>query len=150
MKNKNTFFLKQEYIYLSDILKILGKKNIKKKIKINSIADLTTASVNDISFINNLKYLEVLKKSKAKYIISNKMHFDKIKDFCVPIIVNNVLKSVYAVTKLFYPDSLNDAVDYKVTFPDKKKFKKIKFGQNVLIGKMLKLEKILLLVIILL
>ena len=141
MKYKNTFFLKQKYIYLSDILKILGKKNIKKKIKINSIADLTTASVNDISFINNLKYLEVLKKSKAKYIISNKMHFDKIKDFCIPIIVNNVLKSVYAVTKLFYPNSLNDAVDYNVTFPDKKKFKKIKFGQNVLIGKNVKIGK---------
>ena len=141
MKNKNPFFLKQKYIYLSDILKILGKKNVKKNIKINTISDLTTASVNDISFINNLKYLEILKKSKAKYIISNKMHFEKIKDFCFPIIVNNVLKSVYAVTKLFYPDSLNDAVDYNVTFPDKKKFKKIKFGQNVLIGKNVKIGK---------
>ena len=139
MKKKNPFFLKQKYIYLSDIFKILGKKNIKKKIKINNISDLTTATVNDISFINNLKYLEVLKKSKAKYIISNKMHFDKIKDFCFPIIVNNVLKSVYAVTKIFYPGSLNDAVDYNVTIPDKKKFKKIKFGQNVLIGKNVKI-----------
>ena len=139
MKNKNIFFLKQKYIYLSDILKILGKKNIKKKIKINSIADLTTASVNDISFINNLKYLEVLKKSKVKYIISNKIHFDKIKDFCSPIIVNNVLKSVYAITNLFYPESLNDAIDFNVSTPNKKKFKKITFGQNVLIGKNVKI-----------
>ena len=67
------------------------------------------------------------------------MHFDKIKNYCFPIIVNNVLKSVYEVTNLFYPDSLNDAVDYYVSYPDKKKFKKIKFGQNVLIGKNVKI-----------
>ena len=83
MKNKNPFFLKQKSLYLSDILKVLGKKNKKKNIKINNISDLITASANDISFINNLKYLDILKKSKAKYIISNKIHFDKIKDFCL-------------------------------------------------------------------
>ena len=141
MKNKNPFFLKQKSIYLSDILKVLGKKSKKKNIKIDNISDLITASANDISFINNLKYLDILKKSKAKYIISSKIHFDKIKDFCFPIIVKNVLKSVYSVTKLFYPDSLNDAVDYNVSYPDIKKFKKIKFGQNVLIGKNVKIGK---------
>ena len=139
MKNKNPFFFKKKNLYLSDILKALGKKNIKKNIKINTISDLTTATVNDISFINNLKYLEVLKKSKVKYIISNKIHFDKIKDFCSPIIVNNVLKSVYAIANLFYPESLNDAIDFNVSTPNKKKFKKITFGQNVLIGKNVKI-----------
>ncbi len=141
MKIKNPFFLKKKNIYLSDIFKILGKKNIKKNIKINNISDLTSASINDISFINNLKYLEVLKKSKVKYIISNKIHFNKIKDFCSPIIVDNVLKSVYAVTNLFYPDSLNDAVDFNTEYPDKNKFKKIKFGHNVLVGKNVKIGK---------
>ena len=139
MKYKNPFFLKEKNIYLSDILKILKKKKLKKTIKINGISDLISATVNDISFINNLKYLEVLKKSKAKYIISNKLHYDKIKNFCSPIIVNNVLKSVYAVTNLFYPNSLNDAVDYNVSLVNKKKFKKVKFGQNVLIGKNVKI-----------
>ncbi len=33
MKNKNPFFLKKKNLYLSDILKVLGKKNIKKKNK---------------------------------------------------------------------------------------------------------------------
>ena len=121
MKNKNPFFLKKKNLYLSDILKVLGKKNIKKNIKINNISDLTTATANDISFINNLKYLEVLKKSKVKYIISNKIHFDKIKDFCSPIIVNNVLKSVYAIANLFYPDSLNDAIEFKCFNPQQTK-----------------------------
>ena len=32
---------------------------------------------NDISFFNNLKYLDLLKKTKAKYIITNKK-YDKI------------------------------------------------------------------------
>ena len=60
MKYKNPFFLKEKNIYLSDILKILGKKKLKKNIKINGISDLISATVKDISFINNLKYLEVL------------------------------------------------------------------------------------------
>ena len=139
MKYKNPFFLKEKNIYLSDILKILGKKKLKKNIKINGISDLISATVKDISFINNLKYLEVLKRSKAKYIISNKLHYDKIKNFCSPIIVNNVLKSVYEITNLFYPNSLNDAVDYNVSLVNKKLFKKVKFGQNVLIGKNVKI-----------
>ena len=139
MKHKNPFFLKEKNIYLSDILKILGKKKLKKNIKINGISDLISATVKDISFINNLKYLEVLKRSKAKYIISNKLHYDKIKSFCFPIIVNNVLKSVYEITNLFYPNSLNDAVDYNVSHVNKKLFKKVKFGQNVLIGKNVKI-----------
>ena len=71
MKINNPFFIKKKNIYLSEILKILGIKKGKKDLKINNIADLNAASNNDISFISNLKYLDVLKKSKAKYIISN-------------------------------------------------------------------------------
>ena len=73
---------------------------------------------NDISFFNNFKYLDLLKKSKAKYIITNKKYKKKIKNYCNPIIVNNVLKSVYKITKLFYPNSLNDAVDFDLKKPN--------------------------------
>ena len=139
MKINNPFFIKKKNIYLSEILKILGIKKGKKDLKINNISDLNAASNNDISFISNLKYLDVLKKSKAKYIISNQKHFNKIKDFCYPLIVNDVLKSVYKITELFYPDSLNDCVDFSVDKPNIKQFKKINFGQNVLVGKNVKI-----------
>ena len=139
MKTKNLFFEKKKYIYLSKIFATLGKKKIKKDVKINSICDLSTASSKDISFINNMKYLDILKKSHAKYIISNQLFLDKIKNYCYPIIVNNVLNSVYKITELFYPNALNDGVDFSVSKPDINIYKKIKFGKNVLIGKNVKI-----------
>ena len=56
----NPFFKKREFIFLNDIFKILGKKQIKKKIKITNMTDLNTALSSDISFINNIKYLDML------------------------------------------------------------------------------------------
>ena len=67
MKIKNPFFKKQNYILLNNIFNILGKKQIKKKIKITNITDLKSALSTDISFINNIKYLDMVKKTKAKY-----------------------------------------------------------------------------------
>ncbi len=139
MKIKNPFFKKAKKIYLSDILQILGKKKFTKNRIIDDITDLKFASINDISFFNNLKYLDLLKASKVNYVITNEKYLSKIKDYCTPIIVKNVLNSVYAVTELFYPNSLDDAVDFTVKSPNLQKFKKIKFGNNVLLGKNVKI-----------
>ena len=139
MKIKNPFFERQKNIYLSDILKTLGKKNLKKIIKINDISNLLNASKNDISFFNNLKYLESLKKTKAKFIISSDKYLNTIKNYCEPIIVPNVLNAVYSITALFYPKSLDDVVDLSAKSPNKKNYKKVKFGNNVLIGKNVKI-----------
>ena len=66
---KNKFFEKNPNIYLSDILAILKiNKKIKKNIKINNISDLINSSKNDVSFFNSLKYLDLLKKTNAKYV----------------------------------------------------------------------------------
>ena len=139
MKIKNHFFERQKNIPLSVILKILGKKNIKKNIKINDISNLKNASKNDISFFNNIKYIDILKRTKAKYIISSDKYLNLIKNYCEPIIVSNVLNSVYSITALFYPESLNDVIDFSAKTPNQKDFKKVKFGNNVLIGKNVKI-----------
>ena len=139
MKIKNPFFLKQKNIFLSDILIILGKKKPTKDLKINDIVDLKLASINDISFFNSPKYLDILKKTKAKYVICSEINHDKIKDYCHPIIVKDVLKSIYKITDLFYPDAQNDFADFSVNKPNTSLFKKIKFGKNVLIGKNVKI-----------
>ena len=141
MKIKNTFFKKQNNIYLSDILNVLGKKKLKKNPKINNISDINSAMMTDISFFNDFKYLEKLKKSKVKYVISHEKYFHKIKNYCYPILVKNVLKSVYDVAKIFYPNSMDDAVDFSVKKPDKNLYKKIKFGKNVLLGDKVKIGK---------
>ena len=134
MKIKNKFFLKKNNIYLSDIYNVLGKKQTKENIKINNISDLDTASKNDISFFNSLKYTDILKKSKAIYVITNEKYIRLINKYCKPIAVKHVLKSVSIVTKLFYPEALNDSVDFLVKKPNKNNFKNVKFGCNVLIG----------------
>ena len=139
MNLKNPFFLKEKKIFLFDILKVLKKKKINKNTKINNIADLYNASSNDISFFNSLKYLDHLKKSKAKYVITSKKYYNIVIKFSNPIIVDNVLKSVSLVTKLLYPNSLDDAVDFKLTYPLKKTYKKVKFGLNVLLGNNVKI-----------
>ena len=107
MKIKNPFFKKKNHIKLSEILNALGKKKIIKDVKINNLSNLNTASSKDISFVNNLKYLDLLKKSEVKYVICNEAHYNKIKNFCFPIIVKDVLKSVYEITELFYPKSFS-------------------------------------------
>ena len=136
---KNNFFAKKKNIFLSDIFQILKINNIKDNFKIDNILDLDKASKNDISFFSSLKYLDLLSKSKVKYVITTEK-YDKIaKKYCKTIIVKNVLKSVALVTKLFYPDSLDDAIDFSLKEPKKINFKKIKFGKNVLIGKNVKI-----------
>ena len=138
--NKNSFFDKKPNVYLSDILEILKIKNkIKKKIKINNISDLINSSKNDISFFNSLKYLELLKKSNAKYVITSQKYNKIVSKYCKTIEVDHVLKSVAIICKVFYPNSLEDAVDLKVSNPLQKNFKKVKFGINVLIGKNVKI-----------
>ena len=140
MKTKNPFFKKVNNIKLSKIYKILGvKKNLKKDIKIMSITDLNYASKSDISFFNSVKYLNLLKKSKVNFVISNSKYLNIIKDYCEPIIVKNVFKAVSLVTEIFYPNSLDDAVDFSVSESNKQNYKRVKFGKNVLLGKNVKI-----------
>ena len=140
MKIHNPFFKKKKSLYLSDILKSLDLTYTKiNKIKIFDIADLINAGPNDISFFNSIKYLELLKNSQVKYVITHKKYEKLINKICNPILVDNVLKSVSIVSNLFYPTALNDAIDFTVSKPNNKLFKLIKFGRNVLLGKNVKI-----------
>ena len=141
MKTRYQFFKKKDKVYLSDIAKILQIKDFHTKVKINDINDLKNAKNNDISFFNSLNYTNLLKLTKSKFIITHKKHFEVVKKFSTPIIVQNVLKSVSKITSLFYPDSLNDFVDFSVSNPNNKTFKFVKFGKNVLLGKNVKIGK---------
>ena len=138
MKTNKNFFKKKK-VFLSDIFICLGKKKLNKNETINNIADLNNAKKKDISFFNSAKYLALLKKTKSAYIITHKKHFNLVKKYANPIIVENVLKSVALVTNLFYPDALNDSVDLSVKIPNKNEYKKVIFGKNSLIGKNVKI-----------
>tara|TARA_B100001989_G_C24512981_1_gene451479 strand:- start:335 stop:1312 length:978 start_codon:yes stop_codon:yes gene_type:complete len=139
MKAKNPFFVKIKNAYINDICAILAVEKFKKNTVINDIKDLNNANKNEISFFNSIKYSDFLKKTKAKYIITNKKYKNLFNKNHWPIFVDNVLLSVSKITEFLYPDSLNDAVDLSLCAPKKKDYKKVKFGQNVLIGKKVKI-----------
>ena len=141
MINKNPFFKKRINVYSSEIYKVIGLKNTNNKFKINDIKDLNYAKNNDISFFNSIKYLDLLKKTKAKYIITNKKYEKLVKKYCNVLVVNDVLLSVAKITLLFYPNSIDDIVDLNIKKPDEKILSKIYFGKNVLIGKNVKIGK---------
>ena len=141
MKIKNPFHKKRDYILLSKILKMLNINSDIKDKKIDNISDLDNASNNQISFFNSIKYKHLLNKTNAKFILTDKKYYNIVKDYSYPLIVNNVLKSVAIVTNLFYPDSLNDAVDFSLNKLNGKKYINLSFGKNILLGKKVKIGK---------
>ena len=57
----------------------------------------------------------------------------------VKIVVQNVLFELARVTKLIYPQADVDYPDLSLKKPNNTKFKRVKFGNNVLIGKNVKI-----------
>ena len=80
MKISNPFFKKNDNIKLKDFLKILNIKKNNSNIKINDIRDLNDAKKNDISFFNNIKYFEKLKKVMLSLLFQVKNIFLKLKN----------------------------------------------------------------------
>ncbi len=132
---ENPFFKKNKNIKLNDILTLLNLKKEKINYHVSDIKELETANENDITFFNSLKYLELLKKTKSKIVLTHNKFKNAIPKKKKIIEVENVLLAISNLTSLFYPDSIFDNSDLEVKNIDKKKFYKLKFGKNVLIGK---------------
>ena len=135
--NKNIFFKKKNNISLKSICNLLHINNLSNtKIIINDIKTLDSANTRDLTFFHSSKYINLIPSIKSNYIITTEKFsklFSKSKKL---LIVKNVLVSVAKITNLFYPDSLEEVFDGDIiTKLNKKKFKKIKIGSNVIIGK---------------
>ncbi len=140
MNKINPFFKRNNKVYLKDVLKILSIKKVKSKnYKINDIREISKASKNDITFLNSTKYIDLVNKTKAKIIITNTKYKKLIPKKFTIIPVGNVFLEVAKITELFYPDSTDDGFDENISAIDKKKFKKLKCGKNVMIGKNVKI-----------
>ena len=73
MTYKNFFFKKKSKIKFNEILNILKINDIKKNnLIINDIKELDFASKNDITFFNSSKYIDLVRKTKSKFVITNK------------------------------------------------------------------------------
>ena len=132
------FFKNYGPFKISDILSVLNIKNKNKLVfdEIKDIKDLFTASKNEITFFHSKKYIDIAKKTKASFCITNKVLKNELPNSCVPLVVENVLVSTSILTAKFYPESINDNFDDDVKNINQTYFvDKVKFGQNVLIGK---------------
>ncbi len=140
----NPFFKNKGPFRIDLLLKFAEIKNVHnlKNLKIYDIKDLFTSTNKDITFFHSKKYEKIASKTKASFCITSENLKNYLPNNCKKIIVNNVLLSTAKVTKLFYPDSVNDDYDSTVKEISKTKFKnKVSFGKNVLIGKNVKIDK---------
>ena len=135
------FFNKKKNIKINDILKSLNLHTQKNNYKINDIKDLCNSSKNDISFLHSSKYIEQIKFTKCKHIITNKKYVNFFNKKLNIMIVQNVLLAVAKVSVLFYPDSLDDTFDDSAKPIKKNNFIKLKTGKNILLGKNVKIGK---------
>ena len=144
MKYINSFFKKRKEVHLRDILKLLNikNKNNYKNSLIGDIKSLDQAKKNDITFFHTLKYKFSIINTKSKVIITNKKLSNLIPKSKIVLIVDNVLISVAKTTEFFYPNSLDEKFENKLSLSEKiNKYKNVKFGSNVLIGESVKIGK---------
>ena len=131
-----SFFFKKGPFNVDELI-----PNIKNKLKIKNIKILKLAKKNDLSFFDSIKYKDQAIKTKAGACITTA----KLKSFlpisCQAIIVKNVLFDLAKITKKFYPTADVDFPDLTVKKPNNKSYVNVKFGNNVLIGKNVKIDK---------
>ncbi len=134
----NPFFKNYGPFKISKIIKALNI-NINKPFEdneIHDIKDLTSSSVNDLTFFHSKKYKDHAKKTKASFCLTTDFLKTELPKTCFPLIVENVLVSTSKITSIFYPESIIDNFDESVTNINDSSFKdKVNFGKNVLIGK---------------
>ncbi len=140
----NPFFKNKGPYTIDKLLKLSGIDNIKdfNKTKVLDIKDLASSTNKDISFFHSKKYEFLASNTKASFCLTTDNLAHILPNTCKKIIVDNVLISTAQITKIFYPESINDKFDENVIDISKSNYKKkVKFGKNVLIGKNVKIGK---------
>ena len=137
----NPFFKNTGPHKLNFLLKTinLNNKNLPDD-KIIDIKDLNSSQKNEITFLNSKKYADLAYKTKASYCLTTEYLQSFLPDNCKAIITDKVLLHTAKITKIFYPESVNDNYDNTVKDIKETELKdNVKFGKNVLIGKNVKI-----------
>ena len=129
--NKNTFFVRKGPFPLN---KLFTKLGLKEKTKIFDIKNLKEATNNDLSFLDNIDYINLAQSTKASYCLTTEKLKNYLPKSCEPIIVTHVLFELCKVTKIFYPSADIDNLDKSLKKPKKTTYPNVKFGNNVLVG----------------
>jgi UDP-3-O-[3-hydroxymyristoyl] glucosamine N-acyltransferase len=130
--SKNAFFKRKGPFSVGEIFKELKFNQPKKIFDIKALED---AEISDLTFLESVNYINLAKTTKAAYCLTT----EKLKTFlpnnCRPIIVKSVLFELCKVARQFYPDADIDTPDSSLKKPEKSKYSKVKFGNNVFIGR---------------
>jgi UDP-3-O-[3-hydroxymyristoyl] glucosamine N-acyltransferase len=134
----SNIFFKRKNIKVN---KIFQKINFIKNFTINDVKPLHTAKINDITFLDTTKYKSAANLTKASICITT----EKLKNFLPQkvkkIVVKNVLFELARILKIIYPFADIDYPDQSLHKLKKSSYKSVKFGNNVLIGKNVKIGK---------
>ena len=135
-KNKGPFKLKI-------IKKNCNVQGISSNGVINSIKGLKEASKNDLTFLENSKYISDLKFTKAKYCILKEKYAEYLPANCKGIFSDKPLIEFIKIATLFYPDARFDHFSKSYLSENilKKKYKTVSFGKNVQIAKNVKIGR---------
>jgi UDP-3-O-[3-hydroxymyristoyl] glucosamine N-acyltransferase len=132
------FFFKKKNINLK---KLFPKIIIKKDLIIVDIKPLHLATSKDLTFFDSIKYKFEASRTKASTCITTLKLSKFLPKNVEKIIVQNVLLELAIITKKLYPFADIDYPDSNLKKPNIKKFKSVKFGNNVLVGKNVKIGK---------
>ena len=119
---------------------IFSKKKKFPNNKIKNVSNLLDSKKSDITFFENVKYINDLKNTKASFCFIKEKHVSQLKSNCIPITSEQPLLDFIIISKLFYPDSDHDNYKFKQNNKYKSLLKKI----HMLMIR-LKLEKTLIL-----
>ncbi len=138
------FFEKKGPFPLLEIIKKVGHEKsseIAKDINIQGFEPLNIANINDLTFLNSIKYKDLSTKTKASACITTSNLTKFLPKSCIAIETKNVLFAVTQVAKMFYPTADIDKLDTNLSKSENlsELYPGVKFGKNVLIGKNVKI-----------
>ena len=136
--SENNFFEKKGPFTINEIF---VNNNFKQKIIISDIKNLSEASSNDLTFLDSINYKDLALITKAKFCLTNIKLQKFLPNTCEAIVVKNVLLELAKIVKKFYPNSDIDSPDTSLIQPNTAKYPTVKFCNNVLIGKGVKLKE---------
>ena len=130
------FFFQKKRISINEIFK---SSKLKNNFIIKDVKPLNFAKKNDLTFFDSAKYKSEATLCEASACITTKKLSIYLPKKTEKIIVNNVLHELAKALSIIYPKSDIDYPDLSLKKPHKQKYKKVKFGNNVLIGNNVKI-----------
>ena len=126
--------------YIINKTSFVKKEKFSKK-KIKNVSNLKDSQKGDLTFFENIKYINNLKNTNASFCFIKEKFASQLKKSCLPIISKEPLLDFIIVSKLFYPDANSDNYKFKQNNKYRSLLKKnvyidntVKIGKNFSVG----------------